>query len=145
MISMDQNVVRRALNRTHPSADLQQSRNFRAWLRVGLHFHKGVAVMRGNDIGVGKPPIRTSSRPATGSLTFERSDDQQKADRREPRPVFCGAMSQQRDDSGAQSMPQKLVQLVGCRDPKPDDPKASGPKATRPKPGSPKVRTQLKR
>jgi hypothetical protein len=27
-------------------------------------------------------------------------------------------MSQQRDDSGAQSMPQKLVQLVGCRDPK---------------------------
>jgi hypothetical protein len=27
-------------------------------------------------------------------------------------------MSQQRDNASAQSMPQKLVQLVGCRDPK---------------------------
>jgi hypothetical protein len=34
------------------------------------------------------------------------------------RPALCGAMSQQRDNSSAQSMPQKLVQLVGCRDPK---------------------------
>ncbi len=30
----------------------------------------------------------------------------------------CGAMSQQRDDSGHESAPQKFVQLVGCRDPK---------------------------
>jgi hypothetical protein len=29
---------------------------------------------------------------------------------------LCGPMSQQRNDSGAQSMPQKLVQLVDCRD-----------------------------
>jgi hypothetical protein len=39
-------------------------------------------------------------------------------------------MSQQRDDCGAYSTPQKLVQLIGCR-----DPKAAGRKA----------RTQLKR
>ena len=34
------------------------------------------------------------------------------------RPGLCGAMSQQGCDSGNQSSPQKLVQLVGCRDPK---------------------------
>ncbi len=30
----------------------------------------------------------------------------------------CGAMSQQRTDSGATSTPQKFLQLVGCREPK---------------------------
>jgi hypothetical protein len=30
----------------------------------------------------------------------------------------CGAMSQQRSDSGAMSTPQKFLHLVGCRDPK---------------------------
>jgi hypothetical protein len=30
----------------------------------------------------------------------------------------CGAMSQQRSDNGATSMPQKFVHLVGCRDSK---------------------------
>ncbi|MDP1583644.1 MAG: hypothetical protein Q8M18_09475 [Bradyrhizobium sp.] len=34
------------------------------------------------------------------------------------RSVNCGAMSQQCGDSGNYSTPQKLVQLVGCRDPK---------------------------
>jgi hypothetical protein len=34
------------------------------------------------------------------------------------RPRICGAMSEQRGDSGNQSAPQKFVQLVGCRDPK---------------------------
>jgi hypothetical protein len=33
-------------------------------------------------------------------------------------PKICGAMSQQRCDSGNESAPQKFVQLVGCRDPK---------------------------
>ncbi|MDP1882186.1 MAG: hypothetical protein Q8K88_04815, partial [Bradyrhizobium sp.] len=33
-------------------------------------------------------------------------------------PGNCGAMSQQCGDSGNYSTPQKLVQLVGCRDPK---------------------------
>ena len=28
----------------------------------------------------------------------------------------CGAMSQQRSDSGAMSTPQKFLHLVGCRD-----------------------------
>ena len=30
---------------------------------------------------------------------------------------ICGAMSQQRGDSGNVSAPQKFVRLVGCRDP----------------------------
>ena len=33
-------------------------------------------------------------------------------------PDVCGAMSQQRCDSGSQSTPQKFVRLVGCHDPK---------------------------
>ena len=74
--------------------------------------------MGGNDIVAGKPSIRKSSTPAAGSLAFEHQADQQKAGPRKRQPVFCGAMSQQRDDIGSQSVPQKLVQLVGCRDPK---------------------------
>jgi hypothetical protein len=31
---------------------------------------------------------------------------------------LCGAMSQQRGDSGVYSQPQEFVRLVGCRDPK---------------------------
>jgi hypothetical protein len=59
-------------------------------------------------------------------------------------------MSQQRDDSGAYSVPQKLVQLVGCLDPKATGPKPvnSKPvnsKPARSKPEGPKARTQLKR
>ena len=34
------------------------------------------------------------------------------------RDRICGAMSQQRGDSGHESAPQKFVQLVGYRDPK---------------------------
>jgi hypothetical protein len=34
------------------------------------------------------------------------------------RPRICGAMQQQCGDSGNLSAPQKLVQLVGCRDSK---------------------------
>ena len=38
--------------------------------------------------------------------------------RKPGQPKICGAMSQQRGDSGHESAPQKFVQLVGCRDPK---------------------------
>ena len=111
--------------------------------------------MGGNDIVVGKPSIRKTSTPAAGSRTFEQQDDRRKADPREPRPVFCGAMSQQRDDSGSQSMPQKLVQLVGCRDSEAANPraeklkaeklKAEKLKAANPKAAPPKTSTRLKR
>jgi hypothetical protein len=37
---------------------------------------------------------------------------------RPERPKFSAAMAQQCGDSGHQSAPQKLLQLVGCREPK---------------------------
>jgi hypothetical protein len=54
-------------------------------------------------------------------------------------------MSQQRDDSGAQSMPQQLVQLVGCRDLKADGPRMDSPRMDNAKAGKLKARAQLKR
>jgi len=38
------------------------------------------------------------------------------------REGHCGAMSQQRADSGASTTPQKFVRLVGCHDQKPRQP-----------------------
>ena len=122
------------LNRSRPSADIQESRNFRGWLRVGLHFHKEVAVMGGNDIVAGKPSIQKSSQAAAGSFPREQRDDRPKADRHKP-PAVCGAMSQQRDDCGAYSMPQKLVQLIGCRDPKATGPRPANSKTAGSKAG----------
>jgi hypothetical protein len=117
--------------------------------------------MGGRDIAVDKPSIRKSPQPDAESLAFEHHDDRQKKyGPHQPRRVHCGAMSQQRDDSASQSLPQKLVQLVGCRDPKAgSDLKAGSPeagsheagrrKATPPKAGSQagsqNSTTQLKR
>ena len=68
--------------------------------------------MGGDDIIVGGNPSIPGPSQAQVS-------DRSRVDRQDKRrAALCGAMSQQRDDSGAQSMPQKLVQLVGCRDPK---------------------------
>ena len=101
--------------------------------------------MGGNDTVVGKPSIPKSSQAAAGSLQEKHQDDRPRADLREPHPVFCGAMSQQRDDGSSQSMPQKLVQLVGCRDTKAGNHKAGNPKAEPSKTEPLKARTQLKR
>lgn len=64
----------------------------------------------------GQPIIRGS--PGTGSAA-ERRIEQSSASK-VARRGFCGAMSQQSGDSGTFSAPQKLVQLVGYRDPKPE-------------------------
>lgn len=53
------------------------------------------------------------------------------------RSVNCGAMSQQCGDSGNYSTPQKLVQLVGCRDPKARSEKAGSEPWARPGPAKP--------
>ena len=71
--------------------------------------------MGGDDIVVGNHSIRAPSQAQSQA----QASDRPLVDRQEKRrPTLCGAMSQQRDNSNAQSMPQKLVQLVGCRDPK---------------------------
>jgi len=77
-----------------------------------------MAVMGGDDIIVGGNPSIRGPSQAQAQVQAQASD-RSRVDRQDKRrAALCGAMSQQRDDSGAQSMPQKLVQLVGCRDPK---------------------------
>jgi hypothetical protein len=74
--------------------------------------------------GVGsKTPTRESGQPiverlvSSGGFTDLRLDDQGLSKRERARK--CGAMSEQSADSGRgnESVPQKLVQLVGYRDP----------------------------
>ena len=66
--------------------------------------------MRGDNITVGS---KSTTSKSTSTIVENVVDTLKKK-----RPEFCGAMSQQRSDSGAQSTPQKFVRLVGCRDPK---------------------------
>jgi hypothetical protein len=74
------------------------------------------------NIEVGTTAARTPDQPALERLA--RDDAPPKLRLAAPNTVRikrsgnCGAMSQQGGDSGNYSMPQKLVQLVGCRDPK---------------------------
>jgi hypothetical protein len=82
-----------------------------------------MAVMRGDNIIVGSKRTTSKSNPATVDDLAERTGLSRPASDT-PRPVrtyspdVCGAMSQQRSDSGSQSTPQKFVRLVGCHDPK---------------------------
>lgn len=78
--------------------------------------------MGNGDIVVGsKSPPR---KPA--NVTVKDIADRAAAARSTAAPDFaeaerhCGAMSQQRGNSGMLSTPQKFVRLVGCRDPKRD-------------------------
>ena len=76
----------------------------------------------------GQPVVRRSGRADDASdLPGETQSPPKPA-----RPKICGAMSQQRSDSGNESAPQKFVQLVGCRDPKarqaPEERPRSAPK-----------------
>jgi hypothetical protein len=70
------------------------------------------------DVG-NKTPTRKPGQPVIEHLAgvTEPRIDQANPVKTEP-PKICGAMSQQRGDSGNQSAPQKFVQLVGYRDPK---------------------------
>jgi hypothetical protein len=78
-------------------------------LRVVIELQQRILVVGSDNIDGGKaaprPAGETASRPR-----IEKS----------PKKVLnriCGAMSQQRGDSGHESAPQKLVHLVGFRDP----------------------------
>ncbi len=69
-----------------------------------------------------KTPTRKPGQPVeslAGSDTSDLRIDQSNSLKRQP-PRICGAMSLQRGDSGRgnESVPQKFIQLVGCRDPK---------------------------
>ena len=71
----------------------------------------------GNKTATRKPGQPIVEQMAKRDGASERRIDKAVASKAE-RPRICGAMSEQRGDSGNQSAPQKLVQLVGCRDPK---------------------------
>jgi len=81
------------------------------------------AVGNGNtDVGAKIPP-RNIGQPTverlSGSDGLPELRIDQPASLRAERPKVCGAMTQQSGDSGwgTQSAPQKLLHLVGCRDP----------------------------
>ena len=79
--------------------------------------------MGNGNIDVGnKTPTRKPGQPIGENLAGSEGSSELRIDQPNPRKQnrICGAMSQQRGDSGRgnQSAPQKFVQLVGYRDPK---------------------------
>ena len=81
--------------------------------------------MGNGNIDVGnKTPTRKPGQPIVENLVGSDGSSELRIDLQNPpkteRVGVCGAMSQQYGDSnrGNESAPQKLVQLVGCRDPK---------------------------
>jgi hypothetical protein len=90
-----------------------------------LHIQQRMAVMGGDDIVVGnKSAVRKSSQTIIGPLNVPAGALRPRSNQAAPkigpridRSVICGEMSQQRGHSGAQSTPQKFLQLVGYRDP----------------------------
>jgi hypothetical protein len=79
-----------------------------------------MAVMRGDNAVAGSKPVIARSAativedPAKRAGPSNPSGDRINSLKKRPGP--CGAMSQQRSDTGSQSTPQKFVRLVGCRD-----------------------------
>jgi hypothetical protein len=73
------------------------------------------------DVG-NKTPTRKAGKPIAESLVVTDGSPKLRIDKPNSpkKEKICGAMSQQRGDSGRgnESAPQKLVQLVGYRDPK---------------------------
>ena len=88
------------------------------------------------DVG-NKTPTRKAGQPIVESLVVTDGSPKLRIDQSNlsKTGTICGAMSQQRGDSGRgnESAPQKFVQLVGYR-----DPKARPEPWVRPRPGSAK-------
>ncbi|MBV9563043.1 MAG: hypothetical protein JOY90_21755 [Bradyrhizobium sp.] len=92
------------------------SHHFAMIVRYTL-FHHGMAVMGGDHSVVRN---FANSAPSTASTEADRISVASRA-ATSPSPSaakLCGAMSQQRGDSGVHSQPQEFVRLIGCRDPK---------------------------
>ena len=75
----------------------------------------------GNGNVVGKEsPTRKTGQPIVERLFGSNGLPALRIDRPKPaqaaRPDICGAMAQQRGDSGNHSAPQELLHLVGCRE-----------------------------
>ena len=77
--------------------------------------------MGNGNIDVGKKsPTRKTGQPIVERLFGSSGLPELRIDQQNPaqaaRPDNCGAMAQQRGDSGNQSAPQELLHLVGCRE-----------------------------
>jgi hypothetical protein len=75
-----------------------------------------------DNIDVGNNPASKSGRPIVQRSAESSGSTDARIDLQNPKRTersICGAMSQQYGDSnrGNESAPQKLVQLVGCREP----------------------------
>jgi hypothetical protein len=88
--------------------------NFSEQSRVMVYQQQRISVVGNGNIDVGnKTATRKPGQPAVNAGIPERRVNQQQGGN-------CGAMSQQRCDSGRgnESAPQMFVRLVGYRDPK---------------------------
>ena len=71
--------------------------------------------MANDNVDVGnQTPTRKPGQPIAERLAQSDGSPEPRIDK----PLICGAMSLQRGDSGRESVAQKFVHLVGCRDPK---------------------------
>ena len=80
-----------------------------------------MAVMRGDNIIGGSKASASKSASTIVEDLAERTGPSSLAGDKDSSlkkqwPDICGAMAQQRADSGGQSTPQKFVRLVGCHD-----------------------------
>ena len=93
--------------------------NFSGQLRVVILAQQRILVVGSdnNDVGNQTAPRKAGQQAAVASVVVAPGTEKAIPPKRE-RVRICGAMSQQRGDSGHESAPQEFVQLVGYRDPK---------------------------
>jgi hypothetical protein len=94
--------------------------NFSAQLVRG-NSSKGLAVVGNGNIDVGnKTATRKAGQPIVEGLAGSAGSSEPRIPMKTKRRGICGAMSEQRGDSGRgnESAPQEFVRLVGYRDPK---------------------------
>jgi hypothetical protein len=113
-LAKNQVCERQQVNRRRAGADPLKSCNFPERYALSFDLQQRMAVMGSGDIVVGRNfhAGKSSGTPENleGAAPIQAMPGN--AER------HCGAMSEQRGDSGAVSTPQKFVHLVGCRDPK---------------------------
>jgi hypothetical protein len=110
------------MNRMPAKNDSVESRNLRDRCALSLPL-QGMAVMDRGDIVAGSKSTRKPQANPQGVIVDNRPSPADAATGRSESASgnaeqHCGAMSQQRCNSGATSTPQQFVHLVGCRDPK---------------------------
>lgn len=104
--------------------ECEQTRcNFLGPFRVVIRPNKGKAVVGKSNIVGSKSRAGDAGQPNVNGMAATLRPPKLRIERKNSLKTkrICGAMSQQRGDTGRgnQPAPQKLVQLVGYRDPKP--------------------------